>query len=298
MHLTSLRYFVTIAEYLNFTKASERLFISQPTLSRQMMDLEAELGCPLFIRVRRGLLLTEEGEILLKEAKKILQLCDELPQKVRPSSPKRSTESLRVGFQGYLNIDPLEQAMMSLGKEGHVIAFTPYRGASSELVDMLAKDEIDVAYLVYSCVVNMKDVEAIRVLENRLQIAVPSNHPLADRERVSLRELKDEYFILLERKKSPATLDYSVGQCLKNGFSPRVSEYVADIETAMIFVSMGRGVTFVNSQRKLVVPDTVRVLEVENDPDDHNIDTVIAFKRANENPALPLFVSEIQRGTA
>ena len=291
MKLLSLRYYVTVAEHLNFTKAAEYLFVSQPTLSRLMMELEEELGATLFIRVARGLELTESGVLLYEQAKTILEMCDNLPKTVQPQ--RRKAALLKIGYQAFLDLDIMDQAMIALSREHSNIDISLFRSTPAQLVKQLSEDEVDIAFTIYTCVKHLKDVESVHVLKNTLQIGVPVSHRFAERSYVRLSELAGENYIMLERKISPTTVDYFVQLCARSGFSPRAAEYVTDIETALRLVKLGKGITILNTSRSVPMPDGIRAVNIEEAGLDNDLDYVVAFKRDNPNVAVSIFVSKI-----
>ena len=295
MKLLSLRYFVTVAEQLNFTKAAEYLFVSQPTLSRLMMELEEELDVRLFTRVGRKMELTESGELLYPQAKKILKLCDELKKNVHPQGEIQKT--LRIGYQAYLNLELMDHAIDELTTEDPGIDISLTRANSAQLVGALSAGELDLIFTIYTCVKDFKGVENIHILKNTLQAAIPAGHPLAKQESVRLSDLAEEDFVMLERKISPTTVDYFVQLCMQSRFSPHAVEYFTDIESGLRLVKMGKGITILNTSRNVQVPNGVRVLNIEDIQYHNDLDYVVAFNRDNPNPAIPLFVSKIMTMT-
>ena len=291
LKLLSLRYYVTVAEQLNFTKAAEYLFVSQPTLSRLMMELEDELDTTLFIRVGRGIELTESGELLYQQAKKILDMCDSLKENIRTEKGKK--EMLKIGYQAFLDLDLMDKALIETSKEHPNIDISLSRDTPTQLVTQLSADDLDVIFIIYACVKDLKGVESVHIKKNTLQAAVPEDHPLAVRSSVKLSELADEKYIMLERKVSPMTVDFFVQSCLKAGFSPKAEEYVSDIETGLRLVKLGKGVTILNKNRGVIVPEGVRVIDIEEMHSGNDLDYVVAFKRNNPNKAIPIFVSKI-----
>ncbi|OTO72799.1 MULTISPECIES: LysR family transcriptional regulator [unclassified Enterococcus] len=291
MNLISLRYFITVAEYSSFTKASERLFVTQPTLSRQILDLEEELGAQLFIRSRHSLVLTPAGHRLLPEAKVIIKKCDNLSELVKNEN-NDLTGSLRIGYQVFLDTTLMSQALKSITKENPQVDILLSRGGSSELTDDLTQDNYDVIFTLKICVESLPDLEVFKLQDNMLQVAVPRNHRLANQKKVYIKDLADERFILLDRKMSPSTVDYATGLCIKNGFSPNVSYYVNDAETAMLLTGSGKGITFVFSSRPGErSSEDIAILDIEELDD--GLDFVLAYKNGNTNPMIPLLVTEL-----
>jgi len=291
MNLTSLRYFITVAEYSSFTKASERLFVTQPTLSRQILDLEDELGAQLFIRSRHSLVLTAAGRRLLPEAKEIIKKCDNLSELVKDES-NNLTGSLRIDYQVFLDTSAMSKALKSMTKKNPQVDILLSRGGSSEITNHLIQGNCDVIFTLSVCVESMPNLEVFKLQDNMLQVAVPRTHRLANQKKVYTRDLAEERFILLDRKMSPSTVDYTTGLCVKNGFSPNVSYYVNDAETAMLLVGSGKGITFLFSRRTgEKTPEDIAILDIEELDD--GLDFVCAYKKDNPNPMIPLLISEL-----
>ena len=295
MKLLSLRYFVTVAEQLNFTKAAEYLFVSQPTLSRLMMELEDELETRLFTRVGRGMELTESGALLYQQAKQILEMCDNLKNNIKPQNTKKYP--LKIGYQAFLDLDLMDKALIEISKEHDNIDVSLTRETPAHLTEQLSSDELDIIFTIYACVKELKGVESVHVLKNTLQVGLPEGHPLSSRTSVSLSELAGEKFIMMERRISPMTVDYFVQSCLNSGFSPHAEEYVSDIETGLRLVKLGKGITILNTSRSVFVPEGVHVIGIDELQPGIDLDYVVAFKRSNPNSAIPIFVSKIMELT-
>ena len=293
MNLSGLRYFIEIAECKSFTKASERLFVTQPTLSRQIQDLEEELGIRLFVRGRHTINLTEPGQRFLREAKEITKKCDNLREVVRQQG-EGSQGSLRIDYQAFLDTKLMNRAVKALAKKNPRLDLALIRSSNTQLVHDLLTDLCDVAFTMRICVSNLPNMECVELQKNALQIAIPLDHPLADRGVVNIEDLANEEFIMLERKNSPLTVDYAVGLCTKSGFSPRTSHYVHDIETSLLLVSAGKGITFLFSRMNVDTED-VKVLDINQAAGDLNC--VLAYKRENTNPMIAAFLSEVMRFT-
>lgn len=290
MNLSCLRYFIEIAECKSFTRASQRLFVTQPTLSRQIKDLEEELGTTLFVRGRHSFDLTDSGKRLLKEAREIVKRCDNLREVVLQKDDNLSG-SLQIAYQAFLDTTLVHQTIRSLTQKKYKIDLSLLRSGNQDIGRKLMTGVCDLAYTMHICIQDMPDLEWIPVRKNHLQIAIPKDHPLADRDSVNIRDLSEESFIMLERQNSPMTVDYVVSLCTKNGFSPKTFSYVNDIETALILVEAGQGITFIFSEMNVNKRD-VRILDVNCKTNDFNC--ILAYKKDNQNPMVPLFVSELK----
>ncbi|WHY21406.1 LysR family transcriptional regulator [Paenibacillus sp. G2S3] len=295
MNILSLRYFISVAEYSSFTKASEYLYVTQPTLSRQILDLEEELGVQLFVRGRHTLTLTEQGSRFLHEATEIIRRCDNLRDIVKQGQDDGNIMGLlSVGYQGFLDTKLMQHALKSITKKHPRVDFSLSQGSPTELRHHLLFDKCDLVFALNTCIDSIPNIECIKLRENKLQIAVPRNCRLSKYDSIDMKELANENFIMLERKISPFTVDYATSLCMKHGFSPNASCYVNDAEKALLLVGSGKGITFLHSTNNINSPAEtydIKVLNIEGL--DNDLDFVLAFKRDNTNPIIPLFVSEL-----
>ena len=290
MNLSVLKYFIEIAECRSFTRASERLFITQPTLSRQIQDLEEEMGVQLLIRGGHALRLTEPGERLLREAKEIVKRCDELREIVRKEED-RIEGVLKIDYQAFLDTRQMFHALKPFSEKNPYVDLTLSRSSNTDLQRDLVMGNCDLAIAMKICVKEVPDLEYIHLQKNSLQIAVPQDHPLAGKTSVPIQQLAEERFIMLERQNSPLTVDYVVGLCTKSGFSPKTSNYVRDIETALLLVGTGKGLTFLFSRMNVNTED-VCIIDIEGDHSE--LDYVAAYKKDSSNPMVPLFLKELK----
>lgn len=291
MNLLSLKYFIAVTEYSSFTKAAERLYVTQPTLSRQIADLEDEFGVQLFNRGKRSISLTPAGEICLKEAREIVSRCDNLVQRLKDISGEVSG-TLNIGyffnFDQELFVKPLQ--MMAVEHPNLNIGLA--KASFAELNHFLMDGTFDLIYTSVTGVGNLTDVSITKIARNELRLVVPHNHPLAGRDSVLIKELEREQFIMLERSVSPHTVDSTIQMCLKNGFSPTVVHYAKDAQTIFLMVCAGKGVAFLPTRKEEGDSPFVRYLKLEDCDLDYDI--VLVHKVDNPNPLIPLYVSQFK----
>jgi DNA-binding transcriptional LysR family regulator len=293
MNIMSLKYFIAVAEYSSFTRASERLFVSQPTLSRQVQDLEESLGVQLFVRSKGSLTLTGPGVRLLEEAKEIVARCDSLADTIRREGDELAG-TLNIGYQAFLDTRVMYGMMKSLSAKHPGVEFRLSRGAPPELRHNLVFGVCDVIFTLRKCVTAMPDVVVLKIADNRLQVAVPAAHPLAGQDVIDLKELEGERLIMLEHRVSPLTVDYVTGLCVKQGVSPRFTYYVENAETALFLVGTGKGITFIHSQMNIDMLDdaeAIKVLDINGL--DEELDYVLAHRPSGANRLVPAFLSEL-----
>ena len=202
MKLSSLRNFLVITGCGSFTRAAEQLLISQPTLSRQIKELEQELGVPLYERNKEGLQLSEAGEIFLEEAADIIERCDRLYSLFRPSENKeiKIQEILRIGVQRLFDMNEVWMAVNKLQEENPGTEIELVEGDRHQLKQGILNNRFDVVFSQEEF--HHENHSGLKVLpyrENTIKIAVPVGHPLAEKESIRIEELRDESFILLRR---------------------------------------------------------------------------------------------------
>ena len=290
MNLQVLKYYIVISESKSFTKAAERLFITQPTLSRQIQELEEELGVLLLHREGHRLALTPAGKRFLKEAKEIVRRCDSLRDLVKREEVPQNEGNLRICIQEHMDMGFLHPVIRSFAGNNPYVDLSVMRSSYLKLQQSLLSGKCDLAFTLKIYVQDLPDLVYFPVKKNQLQIAVPDSHPLACRKAVDIEELVNEKFMILERKISPLTVDYVIGLCAKAGFSPKTAQYVGDVESALLLTDAGKGITFLFSSVNVKL-DHIRILNVSGEHE--ALDIVVASQNHKDNPAVDLFLQEI-----
>lgn len=289
MNLQSLKYFIAVTEYSSFTKAAERFHVTQPTLSRQIADMERKFGVQLFYRDRQSVTLTPAGEACLPAVKEIVARCENLMRHLKNIRGEVSG-MLKIGYFWCLDQDFFSKPLSLFAETYPNINVGLTKASFSGLIDSLMDGSFDLIYAAAAGLVNIPNISTTKVAKSTLQLIVPKDHPLSDRNSIHISELKDEQFIMLERSVSPHTVDGTIQMCLKNGFSPKVAYYTQDTQTMILMVCAGKGVAFVPSIKQGGDTTSVKYLPLEGCDLDCNI--VIAHKKDNQNPAIPLFISQ------
>lgn len=229
MNLTTLEYFVQVATEGSLTKAADKLFISQPTLSRHMKNLEAELNTQLFVRQSHSLKLTENGITFLKATTKVIQDVDALKhffdQHQTASNP---THYLNVGYLENFRLEKMYAVLDQISHENN-IQFSLFPDTPTNLSKGLSSGKYDLIYSLRPYTTDNVLFKSTDFLENHLQIALPINHPLAMKPQLSFSDLKNETFILLDRDKSPIIVDNVLSQGIKNGYNLKANYYVKNL---------------------------------------------------------------------
>lgn len=225
MELRHLRYFVAVAEELNFGRAAGRVYLSQPALSQQIRKLEEELGVALFQRSRRRVELTEAGQVLLEGARQVLVQVEQTARAVREAGGIERSQ-LGVGFPEYVNHTPVADILQTFQRRYPYVALEEHEmftlQQTLQQIGELRDGRLDVGFLLAP--VDDEALEFEHVLSIELVAAIPQDHPLAARPEVPMRDLAGERIILFSRRFHPGCYDYIVGCCREAGFNPDVAQ--------------------------------------------------------------------------
>jgi DNA-binding transcriptional LysR family regulator len=259
MELRHLRYFVVVAEEQNVTRAAERLHVSQPPLSRQIHDLEAELGVGLFLRTGKSLALTPAGKIFLNEARSVLLRVDKAVETVRTVA-QGDRGHLRIGYAPSLTVELLPNALRGFGHERPGVRVSLHDLSTEECVQNLAARKLDVALTVPPTKSSVRGLRFEKLMTYPLCCAVGAAHPLAQKRTVKVAELLKERLIAYSREDYPEYFEW-----ISSLFKPhtlnlcQVEEY--DSATGLIAaVEAGRGVALVASSMQCLAGPRLKLL--------------------------------------
>lgn len=237
MEIYQLRYFLSVAETGNFTKAASRSFISQPSLSQQILNLEEELGQKLFHRLGRKVTLTNAGELLLERAHRIIAEADDAVRELK--------EDPAQGHRVSVGIIPTVAhfflpAIVAYCRENSIrIHLHSSEDFRPNVVQAVLDGELDLG--VVSLPVAEPRIESSTLFTEPLLLAVAANHPLATASAVTLEDLREQDFVMLGTGSSTAT---QVQRLLGDyDFEPRVVHRVAQLSTVKSLTALGLGVS-------------------------------------------------------
>lgn len=240
MELRHLRAFVAVADELHFGRAATRLGISQPPLSRQIMQLERHLEVELFRRHSRRVELTAAGRILLEDARRILEQASRIDRLAALAS-QGETGRLRVGVVGSALYGSVPSRLAAFRRQTPGVRLSVEAAVTPDLLNALKDDRLDIAFVRPP--VTLLGLAHCKVDEEPLIAAVSSTHPLSTRPVVRLNELADEPFVLFPRRLGAGYWDLIVGACREAGFVPDIAREAAEIHTIIGLVAAGLGVS-------------------------------------------------------
>ena len=290
MELRHLRYFVAVAEEGSLTVAAERrLHTAQPSLSRQIRDLEHEVGVELLVRNARGTELTDSGRAFLPHARlALVQVEAAIEAARRAAHPTKPTFAL--GFLTGQEMDWLPEAMRILRDELPNIEVSVSSQYSPDLAQALLRGKLDLAFMRPEA--QMPDLDYTVIVEEPLVVAMPSDHRLASQNAVALQDIAGEIFIGMSN--TAPTLRVIIDQYLeRSGLNFQQSHRVDNLAMAMSLIASTRGVALLPIFAKNFLPLSVTSRPLDGEAP--TIDLVIGYNKTNTSPILGLFLSRLDQ---
>ena len=267
--------------------------MAQPALSRQIQDLEKELGFPLFDRLPRGVKLNSAGELFLKDARRILQEISEAALRAGRVARGHSG-TLRVGFTEnscWRGVVPESfRRFRELQPDGE-LQLRP--SASVEQIEAIRSGRLDAGFVNFMPKADL-ELDQLLVAFQNVELAVPKGHVFTKLKKLRLRDLTDAPFIWFPRLPSPAFYDRLMHECYRGGLkSPRIVQEGMNEATILSLVSSGLGVGWVLGTARWRCPETVVVLPVVDLK--MPLTLALAWRRDNTSPLLANFIADVRR---
>ena len=288
MELRHIRYFVAVAEEGSLTVAAERrLNTSQPSLSRQIRDLEAEVGVPLLTRSVHGVVLTAAGKAFLDHARLALAQVEAAREAARRAAhPEKPTFAL--GFLTGQEMDWLPEAMHILRDALPHIDVTVTSEYSPVLADALTRGRLDLAFMRREA--NAADLVFRTVTQEPLMAVLPSDHPLAPRESIELKEIAGEPFVSVSDT-APALRVVIDDYVRQTGIAITPAHEADNLAMAISLVASRRGFALLPRYVQNFLPWSVVSRPIKGTPP--TIDLVVGYHKANASPILKQFLSKV-----
>jgi DNA-binding transcriptional LysR family regulator len=242
MELRHLHAFSTIAEERHFGRAAKRLGISQPPLSRQIQQLEAELGVKLLVRNARSVSLTQAGVRYLSEIQPHLAGLNRAHAAVRATNGKLAGK-LRVGFMSNLAYGPMPDLVQAMKKKAPHIRMELLELPGPEQLRLIRKQRLDVGFVALP--ISNLELKFRLVMREPLVAALPVNHPLARGPTVSLQALAKDDFIFCPRFQATGVHELILDLCRARGFDPHVVHESSSSQATMELIAAGVGISIV-----------------------------------------------------
>jgi DNA-binding transcriptional LysR family regulator len=251
MELRHLRYFQAVGEVLNFTKAAARLRIAQPALSRQVQDLEDEIGVDLLRRSPRGVTLTAEGKLFLQEVRELLKRVDESVEKTR-SLARGEYGELHIGYIPIPTAEILPRALEAFRKAAPHVKLVLHDLPTDQLITELRNATLELAIMVQPISEQMVGIEFETLRTYPWCVAVNASHPFARLKSVALEKVPTEPLVGLRRKGYSEYYRILEGIFAHVSAKPRIAVECDSESSLVVEVEAGHGIALVTTILKFV----------------------------------------------
>jgi len=309
MELRHLKYFAAVAQEQNITKAAARLHVSQPPLSRQIRDLEEELGVTLLERSAKSVKLTEAGRVFLVEAQAVLARAEQARDAVRAFA-NQCTGELRVGYAPSLTVELLPHALREFQKTSPGVRVVLHDFSTEEMLSGLREGRLDLALTIEPGKAGRQGLQFQELRRYRVRVAVHPDHPWARAgdaamggnppspggTGVTMEALAMERLVAYTRRDYPEYHDWLAELFAPLGRPPQVSEEHDSASSLIAAVESGRGVAMVPESFACFTGERLKLLPLDPDPDPFPVGAV--FRKGENPPAVRDFITAAARPAA
>lgn len=281
LEIRHLRCFVALAEELHFGRAAQRLHVAQPALSQLIQRVERDLGATLFERTQRRVTLTQAGQLLLPEARRIVRDTDRATEAVR-AVQRGDAGSVGIGFVGSAADDVLPRFLSAYHTRHPRVTMRLEEGTTSEQLDWLHDERITVG--MGRTPIDDGAISTMLLAREALVLAVADTHRLADSRRIDLAAVAGEPFIMFPRRLGPGLYDRIHRACTASGFTPKAAHETVRMQTIVGLVSGGLGVALVPASVRNLGRKGVRYLDIAGDMAD--IELSLMWRTGDQTPHL------------
>jgi DNA-binding transcriptional LysR family regulator len=281
IELRHFTYFMAVAEELHFRKAADRLFISQPGLSRQIKQMEEIIGVALFIRNKRKVMLTAAGIYLKKELDYIFNHIDFTIKQTRLID-QGSNGEIRIGFLGSAMQTVIPKLLIMVNKELPDIQFSLEEMSNYLQVEAVEKDQLDLGFVRLARVPQRIKMKTVHI--DSFSLVVPLEHRLTSTTFKSIAQVSEEHFILFSSDYSSLYYDKIMSICEDKGFTPKVTHKSVHAQTIFKLVESELGVAIIPTSLQHGFDLGVKFLEIPKIPQRAILSVI--WKKDNRNPAL------------
>lgn len=294
MELRHLRYFVAVADDLSFTQAAAALRLAQPSLTRQIHNLEEELGVRLFDRSRNQVSLTDEGRSFLVDARRLLSLSLESVKSVQKLSRGESGQ-LNLGYLFRFNFDLLPAALIQFSHSCPDVAVNLFDMPPGAQIQALENRKIDLGFVGLRPMSRREKSDPLTwscITHHEVVVVLPTDHPLAKKRAIDIADLRALYFVSMSEEQHPGSREWLTAICQRGGFTPRVLQDVETEPGLLTFVAEGLGVTLARKHMKNLPHHGVVFRELSPPA---QADYWIAWHRENQSKALHEFTEIVKQ---
>lgn len=291
MDINRLEEFVVLADCLNYSKAANLLFLTQPVLSRHINDLEKNLNAQLFIRDTHKVALTPIGELALQEINGVVDAYHKAMRNI-----KRATDNLNgrisVGFLGQAVRPFITQFIRHMGSRPQLEIDYASVEELDTLIHFVDAGAIDLGFVTHVELDRLRDVETKWITDDSLCVAVPLEHPLAAAKQISIQELSGEPLIVYDRDTNPHTAIFHEKLFQRFGADMNVIRKVRNVESGLFQSSLGLG-CFIIPHHLMSMARDMAVIPISDE--EAKISLHLIWKRNNAKTAVQTFIKEFSK---
>ncbi|MCO8108240.1 DNA-binding transcriptional regulator HcaR [Acinetobacter indicus] len=290
MELRHLRYFITVAEELNFSKAALKLYTAQPSLSQQIKDLEEDVGVKLLHRTKRKVELTEEGAVFLEQARLTLAQADKAVAMARQVSQAKQ-QMLRIGFVPVAEMKIFPYVLPNLRVQNPDLKIELLSMNNNDQMKAIKKGELDITFTRHNF--NSDEIESQFVLREPLIFILPKDHPLAKYERIPVKALNGIDFIIPAAEQSQNLHNMILNFAKTNGIEFNIVQKADNILFNINSIGMGLGCTILPGYiAPLTMNNTIiRPLDIELP----YLDLYVSYRKNSNSPSVDKFMELLTR---
>ena len=291
MNLKQIECFNALAKTLNFVKAAESVYITQPAFSRMIASMEEELGCKLMERSKINPRLTIAGERIYENTKRIQEEYEVIKTKAELAKSGKLGK-FRVGILTSGLTNHSSQVLRAYKDEFPHVNFELKEYSEVDLCRALEEDLVDVAHLLHSPEVYQEKYEYMIMEKSEICLLVSESHPLASKTELLTEELINEPFVVLKQEQSELGYNQMMNISLKAGFVPQVAAHADSISSLLYYVKCGVGVAYMSDKVMEFAGDSVRCIPLKGQQPCHHM---YMWKKDNKQKELKEFLEIAKR---
>lgn len=289
MEIRQLKYFMAVAEFKSFTKATKQLYVSQPALTKAIRSLESELEVPLLIYSNKSMELTSYGELLYAYCRPLLIQFEEIKNSIRGQASLQRGR-LRIGLPPLISTLVVPQIIESFITAYPGIQLEIRQGNAVEIQKMVRDNIIDTGFTIYPIIAS--DFDIIDVMQGPQVIIVSKDNPLAEKDTAKLWDLRNNNFILLD--KNYMSYDQIIAACRRENFYPNISMELSNWDLIVRMVGRNLGVGILPKPIVEAYPiDSIKCITIESQIDPWRV-AIITKQTKIEVPAVMCFKAHIK----